>query len=375
MRVPLTDLQAHRRVIGDVIDARVLAVINSGRWVMGPEIESVEADLGAFCGSRNVISCSNGTDALVMGLLALGVRAGDAVVCPAFTFAATAEAISFIGAIPIFADIEEGGFNMCPDSLKASIIAGEEAGLDVVGVIPVDLFGIAARYTEIEHIAATHGMWVLADAAQSFGCETEAGAVGTLATITTTSFFPAKPLGCYGDGGAIFTDDDDLAAVLTSLRVHGKGAHKYDNERVGLNARLDAIQAAVVCEKLSIFADELAARRRVADRYSELLGGVVALPVVPPGMAPAWAQYTIRVQNRDAVQRSLANDGVGTAVYYSLPLHRQTAYQGGAGAQLVDRSRSEIAATEALSIPMHAYMSDDDVELVAGALASATASE
>ncbi len=373
MKVPLTDLQAHRRIIGDDIDARVLAVINSGRWIMGPEIESLEAELSAFCGSRNVISCSNGTDALVMGLLALGVLPGDAVVCPTFTFAATAEAISFIGAVPLFADIEERGFNLCADSLEDAIAAGADAGLNVVGVIPVDLFGIAASYAAIKRIAASHGMWVLADAAQSFGCETDDGAVGSLAAISTTSFFPAKPLGCYGDGGAVFTNDDELASVLASLRVHGQGTHKYDNERVGLNARLDAIQAAVVSEKLSIFRDELTARRYVADRYSELLGGLVAVPMVPQGVVPAWAQYTIRVRDRDAVQRSLANDGVGTAVYYSLPLHRQTAYQCGAGAQLVECSRSEIAATEVLSIPMHAYMSDDDIELVARALASATA--
>lgn len=373
-QIAFIDLQAQRRRIGAKMDEAVLRVVNHGGYVMGPEVKQIEADLAAFCGAREVISCSNGTDALTLVLRARGVGPGDAVLCPSFTFAATAEVVALAGATPIFVDIDADTFNMNAESLKVGVVEARRAGLNPVAVIPVDLFGLPADYDALLPLAEELGLWVLSDAAQSFGGVYKGRKVGTLGVATTTSFFPAKPLGCYGDGGAIFTDDSELAAVIRSLRVHGQGSDKYDNVRIGINGRLDTIQAAVLIEKLKIFPDEIEARDRVAQRYNDGLRDVAAVPGTPEDLTSTWAQYTLRIAKRDAVAASLKERGVPTAIYYPKPLHQQTAYRdfpvAGNGLPV-----SERLAGEVLSLPMHPYLEPDlqdwIIETVTDAIRSA----
>jgi dTDP-4-amino-4,6-dideoxygalactose transaminase len=367
------DLQAQRRRIGPRMEEAIRKVLAHGRYIMGPEVAEFERRLAQFCGARHVLSCANGTDALGLALMAKRVRPGDAVLVPSFTFAATAEVVAWFGASPVFVDVFEDSFNMDPASLEAGIAAAKRAGLVPVGVIPVDLFGLPAGYDEILEIAAAHRLWVVADAAQSFGASYKGRNVGTIGDIATTSFFPAKPLGCYGDGGAVFLEDDETFEVLKSLRVHGQGTDKYDNVRIGLNARLDTIQAAVLIEKLAIFAEEVAARDRVAARYDELLGDMVATPRIPPGMTSVWAQYTVRLpagHDRDRVAARLKEEGIPTAVYYAKPLHRQTAYRdypvAGNGLPVSDR-----LADSVLSLPMHPYLDEATQDRIAAALEAA----
>ncbi|GAA0599773.1 DegT/DnrJ/EryC1/StrS aminotransferase family protein [Caenispirillum bisanense] len=358
--IAFIDLAAQRRRLGARIDEAVLRVIDHGGYIMGPEVKQLEADLSAFCGARHVISCSNGTDALMLPLRAKGVGPGDAVFCPSFTFAATAEVVALVGATPVFVDVLPDTFNMAPASLEAGIARAVREGLRPVAAIAVDLFGLPADYDAIKAICAAHGLWLMADSAQGFGSVCKGRRSGTIGDVATTSFFPAKPLGCYGDGGAIFTGDDELAATLRSLRVHGQGSDKYDNVRIGVNGRLDTIQAAVLIEKLKIFPDEIEARNAVARRYGEALADVAVVPVVPEGMVSVWAQYTLRIDGgrRDAVAARLKEAGIPTAVYYPKPLHRQTAYRGypvaGNGLPVSDR-----LAEEVLSLPMHPYLTPD----------------
>ncbi len=358
--IPFIDLGAQRRRIGAAMDAAVLRVVDHGAYVMGPEVPALEAELGAFCGATHVVSCASGTDALLLILMARGVAAGDAVFCPAFTFAATASVIVRLGATPVFFDVHADTFNTDPRSLELAIVKARELGLKPVGVIPVDLFGQAADYDAIEPIAAENGMWVLSDAAQSFGGTYKGRKIGTIGMATATSFFPAKPLGCYGDGGAIFTEDGELAAVLRSLRIHGQNVEdKYDNQRVGLTGRLDTIQAAVLIEKLKIFEDEIAARNRIAARYNAALGDLVDVPRVAEGLVSIWAQYTILLRGRDRGEfaNRLKAKGIPTAIYYPRPLNRQTAYRhcpiAGNGLPVSDR-----LAEEVISLPMHPYIDD-----------------
>jgi dTDP-4-amino-4,6-dideoxygalactose transaminase len=357
--IEFIDLGAQRRRLGRRIDDAILRVVEHGRFIMGPEVGAFEKELADFCGAKHVLSCANGTDALGLALMAKGLKAGQAVLVPSFTFAATAEVVAWFGAIPVFVDVHEDTFNMDPASLEAGISTAERLGFEPVGVIPVDLFGLPAAYDEILAIAAAHGQWVVCDAAQSFGAAYKGRNVGTIGGITTTSFFPAKPLGCYGDGGAIFTDDDTIAGVLKSLRVHGQGSDKYDNVRIGMNARLDTIQAAVLSEKLAIFADEIEARNRIAARYGGLLGDIAEVPNVPAASTSVWAQYTVRLvgRERDTIAAKLKASGVPTAVYYAKPLHHQTAYRdypmAGNGLPVSDH-----LAAEVLSLPMHPYLDD-----------------
>jgi dTDP-4-amino-4,6-dideoxygalactose transaminase len=358
--IPFIDLATQRQRLGRRIDEAILRVVDHGGFIMGPEVRQLEADLGAFCGARHVVSCASGTDALALVLMARGVRAGDAVLCPSFTFASTAEVVAWVGATPVFVDVDGETFNMDPESLNAAMDTAARAGLTPVAVIAVDLFGQPANYEALEAICGRHGVWLLADAAQSFGATCGQRRVGTIGTATSTSFFPAKPLGCYGDGGAVFTDDDELAAVLRSLRVHGQGTDKYDNVRIGINGRLDTIQAAVLIEKLKIFPDEIAARQQVAARYSAALADVAAVPKVLEGASSVWAQYTVRVPGgrRDALAARLKAEAIPTAVYYPKPLHRQTAYRnfpvaGG------DLPVSDRLAAEVISLPMHPYLAPD----------------
>ncbi|MCH8187374.1 MAG: DegT/DnrJ/EryC1/StrS aminotransferase family protein [Proteobacteria bacterium] len=354
--IAFVDLQAQRRRLGTRIDDAIGRVLDHGRFIMGPEVAELEARLATHCGAEHVIGCSSGTDGLVLGLMALGVGPGDAVFVPSFTFAATAEAVALVGATPVFVDILPDSFNLDPASLTAAIesIQADQA-YRPAGVIPVDLFGQPADYRAIEPVAVAHGLWVMADAAQSYGALLDNRRIGTIGRVAVTSFFPAKPLGCYGDGGAIFTDDGDLAAILRSLLSHGKGSEKYDNVRIGMNGRLDTIQAAILLEKIGIFDDEVRLRQQVAARYDSGLRDIVEVPALVEGATSVWAQYTLVLDDRDVVAAKLKERGIPTAIYYPRPLHRQTAYQDfpmAPGGLPV----SEELSGRVLSLPMHPYL-------------------
>lgn len=355
--IPFIDVAGQRRRLGGAIDAAMARVLAHCQFILGPEVRALEDELKQFCGARHAVTCASGTDALMLALMAKGIGPGDAVFCPTFTFCATAEVVALLGATPVFVDVEEDTFNIDVQSLAAAIPTAVKLGLKPKAVIPVDLFGLPADHAAIAGVAEKDGLFVLDDAAQAFGASYHNRRLGTFGHATATSFFPAKPLGCYGDGGAVFTDDSDLAETLISLRVHGQSSDKYDNVRIGLTSRLDTIQAAVLSEKLKIFPEEMAARDAVARRYGEELGDVAILPNLPTGFSSVWAQYTIRISGgrRDQVAAALKVEGIPTAIYYPIPLHRQQAYKhypASAGGLLV----SERLAGEVLSLPMHAYL-------------------
>ena len=372
--LPFIDLGAQRRRLGSRIDEAIMRVVDGGAYILGPEVKALEAELSAFCGAAETVTCGNGTDALALVLMANDLRPGEAVLCPSFTFAATAEVVAWFGAVPLFVDVDETTFNMDVASLRAGLRTAAERSLKTVGVIPVDLFGHSADYETIAPFCAEHGLWMLCDAAQSFGGSYKGRRLGTFGQATTTSFFPAKPLGCYGDGGAIFTDDRALAETLRSLRVHGQGADKYDNVRIGMNGRLDTIQAAILLEKLRIFEDEIELRNVVASRYAAALGDVATVPSVAPDVVSTWAQYTIRVgaERRDALAADLKAQGIPTAIYYPKPLHRQTAYRdfpvAGNGLPVSDRLAGEV-----ISLPMHPYLDEATQERIIAAVTTALA--
>jgi len=373
--IPFIDVAAQRRRLGSAIDDAIGRVLAHCQFIQGPEVRALEADLAAFCGAKHVIGCASGTDALLLVLLAWEIGPGDAVICPAFTFHATAEQVALLGATPVFADVEADTFNIDPASLERAVATAKALGLKPRAVIPVDLFGLPADHDAIAAIAERHGLLVLDDAAQSFGALYRGRKLGKLATATATSFFPAKPLGCYGDGGAVFTDDDALAARVKSLRVHGESpTDKYDAQRIGVTGRLDTIQAAVLIEKLKIFPDEIAARQAVAVRYAEGLADVAITPRTGNESTSVWAQYTIRLGlgRRDAFGAALKAEGIPTAIYYAKPLHRQAAYRD---FPAVDGGLPvcEQLAEEVISLPMHAYLEpavqDRVIEAVRRALA------
>jgi dTDP-4-amino-4,6-dideoxygalactose transaminase len=355
--IPFIDVGAQRRRLGRAIDDAIARVTTHCQFLGGPEVAAFEAALAEFCGARHAVSCASGTDALMLVLMARGVGPGDAVICPSFTFCATAEVVALVGATPVFADVDETTFNLDAASLQRAVATAQRHGLKPKAVIPVDLFGLPADHDAIVAVAKAHGLFVLDDAAQAFGATYKAKSLGTLAPATATSFFPAKPLGCYGDGGAVLTDDPALVAKLQSLRVHGQGIDKYDNVRIGVTSRLDTIQAAVLIEKLKIFRSEIAERQAIARRYAERLADVAIVPQVPDGLTSVWAQYTIRVGDgrRDRLAATLNAQGIPTAIYYLKPLHRQDAYRhfpvadGGLPV-------SERLANEVISLPMHAYL-------------------
>ncbi|MEO6781611.1 MAG: DegT/DnrJ/EryC1/StrS family aminotransferase [Bradyrhizobium sp.] len=358
--VPFIDIGAQRRRLGKSIDEAVGRVLAHCQFINGPEVTRLEADLADFSGAKHVVSCASGTDALLMVLMARGIGAGDAVFCPSFTFCATGEAVALTGATPVFVDVDEATFNMDAASLKRGIATATRAGLKPRAVIPVDLFGQSADHDGIGEIADAEAMFVLDDAAQGFGASYKGRRLGTFGLATATSFFPAKPLGCFGDGGAIFTDDAELAQTLRSIRVHGQGSDKYDNVRLGLTGRLDTLQAAVLIEKLKIFEDEIAARDKVADRYARGLGNMVGVPRLAGGSSSVWAQYTIRLPNgvdRDGFAAALKSQGIPTAIYYPKSMHQQTAYRdfpvadGGLPA-------SERLSRDVISLPIHAYLDE-----------------
>jgi dTDP-4-amino-4,6-dideoxygalactose transaminase len=357
--IPFIDVAAQRRRLGRSVDEAIARVLGHCQFILGPEVRAFESALAAFCGARHAVSCASGTDALVLVLMAKGIGPGDAVICPSFTFTATAEVAVLVGATPVFADVEEGSFNLDAESLQRACATARSLGLRPKVVIPVDLFGQPANYDRIMPIAEAEGLFVLDDAAQAFGATYKNRRLGALAPATATSFFPAKPLGCYGDGGAVLTEDEELAQVMRSVRVHGEGRDKYDCVRIGMNGRLDTIQAAVLIEKLKIFPEEIAARERAALRYSDNLADVAIVPKLAQGSTSVWAQYTIRLApgKREAFAAAVNSQGIPTAVYYPIPLHCQEPYrrfpvaEGGAPV-------SERLAEEVISLPMHAYLDE-----------------
>ncbi|MGV8838808.1 MAG: DegT/DnrJ/EryC1/StrS family aminotransferase [Bauldia sp.] len=358
--IAFIDLKAQRSRLGDRIEKAIGRVLDHGQFILGKEVEAAEAKLAEFSGAPHVIACANGTDALHLVLMAKGIGPGDAVICPAFTFAAPAEVVAITGATIVFADVLPDTFNLDPAGIVTACAAARANGLTPKAVIVVDLYGQPADYDLIEPICAAEGLFLLSDTAQGFGATYRGRKTGTIGDATGTSFFPAKPLGCYGDGGAIFTADPELDRLLRSIRMHGQGTDRYEHARVGVNSRLDAMQAAILIEKLAIFGEEIEARDRAATRYAEGLGDVVTVPKVIPGATSVWAQYTLRLgnRNRDAFIAKLKADGVPTAVHYPRALHRQTAFLS----HLVPGGALPVAeqlANEVVSLPMHAYLRED----------------
>ena len=364
--IAFIDIVEQRHRLGKRIDDAVTCVLTHCQFINGPEVARLEADLAAFSGAKHVVACASGTDALLMVLMAKKIGPGDAVICPTFTFCATGEVVALLGATPVFVDVDEATFNIDPDSLKDGIAVAKKRGLKPKAIIPVDLFGQPADHDAVAAIAEAEGMFVLDDAAQGFGATYKGRRLGSIGLATATSFFPAKPLGCFGDGGAIFTDDAQLAADLRSVRVHGQGSDKYDNVRLGLTARLDTMQAAILIEKLKIFEDEIAARDQVAQRYARGLGNVVSVPRLASGCTSVWAQYTIRLPdgvNRDGFAAALKAQGIPTAIYYPKSMHQQTAYRNfpvAAGGLPVSEKLSE----DVISLPMHAYLDEPTQERI-----------
>lgn len=371
--IPFIDLKAQQERIRDDVDQRIAAVLNHGAYIMGPEVTELETELGKWAQTKHVISCSSGTDALILALLGKKLRPGQGVICPSFTFAATAESLAVLGASPVFADVDPHSFNLDPRNLSAALQAGTDAGIDVVGIMPVGLFGMPADMRAIRDFAQKKGLWIIDDAAQSFGAHYQDIPVGKLADVTCTSFFPAKPLGCYGDGGALFTDDDEVADIARSCRVHGMGETKYHNDRIGMTARLDTMQAAVLLSKLSIFKDELARRQAVADHYQARLAEHVITPRLSQDATSSWAQYTIKLPQhieRQKVQDYLLSQNVPTMVYYPIPMHKQKPYQR------YPVANQELAITDTLcdivlALPMHPYLQEEQIESICSALISA----
>ncbi len=371
--IPFIDLQKQRSRISGAIDTALARVLEHGRFILGPEVAEFETALARFTGAREVVSCASGTDALTLILMAEGIGPGDLVFVPAFTFVATAEAVAQLGATPYFVDVCEDTFNIDAESLQAAVdAAGGGAHGRPRAIIAVDLFGQPADYPSLQPIAEAAGLCLIADAAQSIGGSLPQGSAGMLGDYTATSFFPAKPLGCYGDGGAVFTDDGDKAEILRSLRMHGEGASKYDTVRIGLNSRLDSFQAAILLQKLSIFADELERRQQIADRYAGLLGDYCTTPVLGKDVSSSWAQYTIRSPHRDAIVSACDRHGIPTAIYYPKPMSRMGGYQafpsvpGGSPV-------AEQLCREVVSLPMHPYLSEQVQTKIATAVIDAVA--
>jgi dTDP-4-amino-4,6-dideoxygalactose transaminase len=358
------DLGAQRERLGGRISAAVEKVIGEGRYILGPEVAEFEKKMADYIGVKHVVACANGTDALVIPLMAYGIGPGDAVFCPSFTFAATAEVVALVGAEPVFIDVDPDTYNIVPAQLEAAVAEVKKEGrLNAKAIIPVDLFGLAADYAAIAEIATREGLIVIEDAAQATGGTQGGVKCGAFGDVGSTSFYPAKPLGCYGDGGAMFTNDGDLAETLRSVAFHGKGASQYDNVRIGLNSRLDTIQAAILLEKLSILEEEMEMRQNVARRYNEGLGNLVKVPVIPDGNRSAWAQFAIETKHRDAVRQALKENGIPTMVYYEKPLHQQKAYsryKRASGGLPV----SETLPERILCLPMHPYLKRDDQERI-----------
>jgi dTDP-4-amino-4,6-dideoxygalactose transaminase len=362
------DLGAQRERLGDRLKAAINRVVEGGKYIFGPEVAAFEKEIAAYVGVRHAIACANGTDALLIPLYASGIGPGYAVFVPSFTFAATAEVVALAKAEPVFVDVDPDSYNIDTASLEAAIrMVKREGRLKPKAIIPVDLFGLAADYEAIEAIAAREGLLVIEDAAQSMGGMSFGRKCGAFGKVAGASFYPAKPLGCYGDGGAMFTDDDALAAKLRSYAFHGKGETQYDNIHVGVNSRLDTLQAAILIEKLAILEEEMAARQTIAARYAEGLGDVVKVAAIPEGYRSAWAQYAIETPERDALKAYLQELGIPTVIYYVKPLHQQVAYRH------FPRTPAGLPVSESLPerilcLPMHPYLGAKDQDRIIGAI-------
>ena len=377
MGIPFIDLKTQQARIRDKIDAGLAKVMDHGGYIMGPEVTALESRLAEFAGTRHCISCASGTDALILALLALGLRPGQGVIVPSFTFAASAEVMPVLGAVPVFADVDATTFNLDPDGLPDALAAAKAQNIEVVGVIAVDLFGQPADFDSIRAFAKANNMWVVDDAAQSFGASWNGTRVGQLADITCTSFFPAKPLGCYGDGGAVFTNDDKEAEIMRSCRIHGMGKTRYEHIRIGMTARLDTMQATVLDAKMDIFEDELVSRQMAADRYADRLDGVVEVPQLAPQATSSWAQYTIKLpQNadRDQVIDVLNTHDVPSAVYYPIPMHEQPPYRRYPVA-INGLPVTAALCKQVLALPMHPYLDAPTQDKVAAAVKAAVAKD
>ena len=365
------DLAKQQSLIKDALDTRIQTVLAHGQYIMGPEVREMEAQLADYVGVKHCVACSSGTDALLIPLMAWDVGPGDAIFTTPFTFIATAEVIQLLGATPVFVDIDPKTYNISPELLDLAINKViEEGELNPKAIIPVDLFGLPADYAAIEIIAKKYDIKILEDAAQGFGGQIDDRMAGSFGDVASTSFFPAKPLGCYGDGGAIFTNDDELYAKMVSIRVHGEGIDKYNNVRIGLNGRMDTLQAAIILEKFTLFPNEVKLRNEVAAKYSMLLAGRVVTPEVAEGYTSVWAQYSILAkdaEDRTALQAKLKDAGIPSAVYYPKPLHQQSAfdhleYNDG------DFPVSEEMSQRIFSLPMHPYLETADIEKICSVL-------
>ncbi|MEI6847003.1 MAG: DegT/DnrJ/EryC1/StrS family aminotransferase [Chlorobiaceae bacterium] len=360
------DLLSQKDRIRKALLHRFESILDRGQFIMGPEVTELESRLASYVGSRHCVSCSSGTDALLMPLLAKGIGPGDAVLTTPFTFFATAEVINLAGATPIFVDVCPDTFAINPELIGRAVEEALAKGLNPKALIPIDLFGLPADYERIEPVAASFNLWILEDAAQSFGGSFKAKKAGSFGHVGATSFFPAKPLGAYGDGGAIFTDDDELDVLLRSVRVHGSGADKYNNERIGINGRLDSLQAAVLLEKLAIFDDELESRQRIADAYSKKLQGRVVVPWIPEHYLSAWAQYSVlaaSAEEREQLILALQKESIPSMIYYKIPLHLQKAYAF-LNYKTGDFPVSEDLSNRIFSLPMHPYLKEEDVNRI-----------
>lgn len=365
------DLAAQYQHLKTKIDQRIQAVLDHGQYIMGPEVRELEEQLAEYVGVKHTITCANGTDALTLALMALDIGPGDGVLVPTFTFFASAEAVAFAKATPVFVDSDATTFNMCPVDLETRIQAVQAEGkVNLKAIMTVDLFGLPANYPAIQKIADQYGLKIIADSAQGFGGEINGQRAGSFGDIATTSFFPAKPLGCYGDGGAIFTNNNEYAELIQSYRVHGKGQDKYDNVRIGMNSRLDTLQAAILLEKLAAFPQELDNRNALANYYQEQLGSKLNTPQVPAGYVSSWAQYTLKAdstEQRDQLMTKLKEYGVPSVVYYGTCMHQQTAFKE-AGYKTGDFPMAEQLARQVFSLPMHPYMTEEEQQMIIKAL-------
>lgn len=358
MAMDFIDLKAQQNRIRQKIDERIKSVLDHGKYIMGPEVLELEEKLCDYVGAKYCISCSSGTDALLIPLMAKGIGPGDAVITTPFTYIATAEVISLVGAEPVFVDVYESTYNMDPSYIEDAIQHAENKGLNAKAIIPVDLFGLPARYRIIAEVAEKHNLFVIEDAAQGFGGEIKGKKAGSFGNVASTSFFPAKPLGCYGDGGAIFTNNEDLAKTMKSIRIHGSGTDKYENVRLGINGRLDTLQAAILLEKLSILDNELKLRNKVADYYSNNIQSNFKKPFIPKNYQSSWAQYSLLLEtegDRNRIISTLSNANIPSMIYYKLPLHLQVVMKN-LGYKEGDFPISEKISKQIFSIPMHPYL-------------------
>ena len=367
MKIPFINLDRQYQLHKEKFDQAIHAVLDHGQYISGPEVKQFEQDLQKFLGVKHAITCGNGTDALVLALKALNLQADEVVFVPSFTFAATAEAVAYCGGVPYFVDVNDNTYNLDVNSLKEAVREAQKQSLKMVGIIAVDLFGLATDYTAINTVAKENNLWVMSDCAQGFGSTHNGYYVSSCkdCIISTTSFFPAKPLGCYGDGGAIFTNNDEIASLIQSLHIHGKGSEKYDNIRIGQNSRLDTIQAAILIEKLKLFPEEIILRNKIAKRYNQAFENRYKTPIIPENDTCVWAQYTLQTSTPEArtvVMEGLKSREIPTNIYYPKPLHLQTAYKHFPHAKTMQVS--EKVALTVFSLPMSPYLTEAELEYI-----------